>query len=381
MRHTVLAIFAVLAGACPAAAWAECAKSCEGLRLNEIQTVGTAESYKQRPPDGILSLIRMVSDKDAQRLDYGEPPLGDQLDAGARSLEFDIAYDPKGGLFKNPSGASMAGELLDDGYVAAMSAPGFKVIHVLDIDYRSSCLTLKDCLGQVAAWLRARKNHAPIVIALHPNDARTPMPGATRPLPFDEAAMDELDAGIRDAFPADMLITPDMVQGGAATLREAVLAHDWPKLAATRGKAMFLLDADAAKVKLYQGTRRNLEGRAMFVAADEASPLASFICIDDPVKDAARIAAAVKAGFIVRTRADEDAQEARAGDGTRRDAAFTSGAQIVTTDFILPDAKIGPYKVSLSDNPRYTDKSNNFVPLPVLSSADGASTVQTATTR
>ena len=43
--------------------------------------------------------------------------------------------------------------------------------------------------------------------------------------------------------------------------------------------------------------------------------------------------AAVKGGFIVRTRADSDSTEALAGDTTRRDAALASGAQIVSTDY------------------------------------------------
>ena len=34
----------------------------------------------------------------------------------------------------------------------------------------------------------------------------------------------------------------------------------------------------------------------------------------------------------------------------RRDAAFDSGAQIIQTDFALPDPKIGAYRVSLADN-------------------------------
>ena len=112
---------------------------------------------------------------------------------------------------------------------------------------------------------------------------------------------------------------------------------------------IFLLDDSAAKVALYAGLSQTLNGKAMFVTADEASPLASFIVIDDPVKDAARIAAAVKAGFIVRTRADDETVEARAGDTRRRDQAFASGAQIIQTDFLLSDKKIGAYQVSISD--------------------------------
>ena len=59
----------------------------------------------------MMSLIKMGSSEDAQALDYDQPPIAAQLAAGARSLEFDVAYDPKGGLYKYPAGASMAGEL------------------------------------------------------------------------------------------------------------------------------------------------------------------------------------------------------------------------------------------------------------------------------
>jgi hypothetical protein len=319
------------------------------LHLNQMQLVGTAESYKQAPTDAILSLVTMGGKKDAEALDFGEPPIAAQLDAGARSLSFDVAYDPKGGLFKNPAAASMAGDLLDPAYVTAMSAPGFKVLHVLDVDYNSSCLTLKDCLDQVAAWSRAHQDHMPIIVMLHTNDAKTPMPGATHPLPFDAAAFDALDAELKTIFKSSEVITPSQVMGSHATLREAVQAGGWPTLAQSRGKILLVLDDGADKVALYGGSGQTLDGRMMFATADETSPMAGIIAIDDPVKDAGRIAADVKAGFIVSTRADEETVEARAGDTNRRDWAFSSGAQIIRTDFLLPDRKIGSYQVSISD--------------------------------
>ena len=318
------------------------------MHINQLQYVGTAESYKLAPSEAMLSLVRMGGKKDAEALDFGQPPLADQLDAGARSLEFDIAYDPQGGLFKSPAGASMAGDLLDPAYVSAMSEPGFKVIHVLDVDFRSSCVTLKDCLTEVATWSRAHPNHLPILIALHTNDAKTPMPGATKPLPIDAEAFAALDQEIRAVFQPGELITPDQVRGTHQTLRQAVQAGGWPALGAARGKVIFLLDDPAPKTDLYAGAAKSLQGRPMFIATDEASPLASFICIDDPLKDQARIASDVAAGFIVKTRADADTREARDGKTERRDAAFASGAQIVATDFLVPDKKIGAYQVSLA---------------------------------
>jgi hypothetical protein len=268
-----------------------------------------------------------------------------------RALQFDVAYDPLGGAYRNPAGASMAMDLLPDDYVKAMRKPGFKVIHVLDVDYRSSCLALADCLRQVAAWSKAHPRHLPLVISLKTNDAKTPMPGATSPLACDEAAMNALEDEIRAVFTQQQMITPDQVQGSHATLREAVVAHAWPKLNAARGKVIFVLDDSAAKAKAYQGTRKSLEGRAMFAATDQASPLAAFVSMPDPVKDSAQIRQAVRSGFIVSTRADEGAREARANNTARRDAAFASGAQIVQTNFVSADPAIGSYRVSLADNP------------------------------
>ena len=160
------------------------------LRLDQLQVVGTAESYKLRPDSAVLGLIRMGGKRAAQEVDFALPPISAQLDADVRALAFDVAYDPKGGAYKNPAGAGMAMDLLPDDYIKAMSKPGFKVIHVLDVDYRSSCLLLSDCLTEVAAWSRAHPRHLPIVITLRTNDSKTPMPGATKPLACDEAALE-----------------------------------------------------------------------------------------------------------------------------------------------------------------------------------------------
>jgi hypothetical protein len=69
------------------------------------------------------------------------------------------------------------------------------------------------------------------------------------------------------------------------------------------------------------------------------------------VKDDGRIRQAVRAGFMVITRADDETREARANSMARRDAAFASGAQVIETDFVMPDPAIGNYRVSLADDP------------------------------
>jgi hypothetical protein len=159
--------------------------------------------------------------------------------------------------------------------------------------------------------------------------------------------MDLIDAEIRAVFPESALITPDRVQGRHATLREAVAAGGWPRLKDARGKVMIALDCPADQVARYRGDRNVLEGRAAFVNIEESSPAAGYITLNEPQELSARIAAAVKAGLIVRTRADADTREARANDTTRQAAAFASGAQYVSTDYMSPDLRFGPYVAKL----------------------------------
>jgi hypothetical protein len=228
-----------------------------------------------------------------------------------------------------------------------MGWPGLKVLHTPDIDYRSSCPTFVACLAQVRAWSRAHPDHAPILILLNLKEDRLPLPGAVATLPFDVAAMDTVDREIRSVFAEAEIVTPDQVQGAAATLREAVTTRGWPALGAARGRVIFALDAGSRHVALYRGERRSLEGRVMFVNTDEASPAAAYLTLNDPVRQAGRIRAAVRTGFLVRTRADADTAQSRANDPSQSVAAFASGAQYVSTDYLWPDMRFSPYTVRL----------------------------------
>jgi hypothetical protein len=362
MRSTILAAMALLglAAALPAAAACDLhAADARGagpgcaarwidanLAMNDILTVGVHNSYHRLALPPVMALIRAAAPKRWQGLDYDHEPLAAQLDDGARALELDLVYDPAGGRFAHPAGPRLAGLKEDPDYVAAMSQPGFKVLHIQDIDYRSNCLTFKQCLGIIRSWSLAHPRHTPILITMNTNDEKSLAPGGVDELPFDESAYDALDAEIAGVFPRSALITPDQVQGAYPTLRAAVLARGWPKLGAARGKIMFALDEGPAHVAAYRGSRRALEGRLLFVDADEASPAAGYITLNE-ASDAPRIAADVKAGFIVRTRADADTVEARANDARRREIALASGAQYVSTDYRHPDVRLSPYEVRL----------------------------------
>lgn len=332
------------------AAGANCARAWmdANLHMNDILTVGTHNSYKAAIPAKIMSLIKMGARKDALGLDYWHLPLAQQLDDGARAIEIDVVYDPQGGLYAHPAGARMVGLTIPNEYVVAMSKPGFKVLHVQDVDYRSVCLTLVDCLQSLKKWSDAHPDHVPILVTLNAKDDEISMPGSVTPLKFDTAAFDALDAEILSVFRRDELVTPDEVQGSAPTLRDAVLTKGWPTLGATRGKFLFALDEEGDKIAAYIGGRKSLEGRVMFVNAPEDSPAAAYLTLNE-TSDIPRITDDVKKGFIVRTRADADTVEARANDTSRRDKALASGAQYVSTDYMRPDTRFGDYQARMPD--------------------------------
>lgn len=322
----------------------------QNLRMNDLTAVGTHNSYKLAIPAAELGAMTAANPA-AVALDYHHRSLTEQLEAGARQIEIDVVNDPHGGRYAHPLsalGRLGAGAPVSADFVEAMSRPGFKTLHMPDVDFRSSCLTFVACLREISDWSRAHPEHAPILIMMNAKTGDPSMPGGTAPLPFDAAAWDALDAEVRSVFDKDHLITPDQVQGRRSSLREAVLTDGWPTLGEARGKVFFALDEGREKVASYRGSRRSLEGRVFFVNTDETSPAAAYLTLNDPVADRARIEAAVKAGFIVRTRADAETAEARSGDVTRRSAGLTSGAQYVSTDYMWADPRFTRYTVRLA---------------------------------
>ncbi|MFT4055628.1 MAG: Ca2+-dependent phosphoinositide-specific phospholipase C [Novosphingobium sp.] len=311
----------------------------KALRMNDIQVVGSHNSYKARIPAAIMDELRRRDPKMAEALDYYHLPLSAQLDAGVRQLEIDIFADPEGGRFAQPKGETLLSDAdrahaRADGFdAAAMKKPGFKVQHIPDVDYHVVCTTLIGCLREVDTWSRAHPGHLPIMITL--NAADTPNThGLTQPIPLDNAALlDALDGEIRKALPGKRLITPDEVRGKAATLAQAVKTTGWPTLDAARGRIYVLLDVRSAVSEVYRAGHPSLKGRAMFGWYPDGEPESAIQIVQDPIVDGAKIREWVKSGVIVRTRTDANTVEARAHDFAKTKAAIESGAQAVSTDY------------------------------------------------
>ncbi len=311
------------------------------VRLNEVQVLASHNSYHLEPEPTLFSALRGFLGAEAEGFEYTHRPLAEQLDAGVRAIELDVfADDPAGGRYAAPALVPLLNLAPVD---PAFAEPGLKVFHVQEVDYRSTCTRLTDCLGRVRAWSDAHPGHLPITIQIEAKDGTIPDPGLgfVTPLPWGRPTFALLETEIRSVFPEDRVLAPADVRGDSATLRDSVIAGRWPRLDAARGQVLFVLDDKGAKRDAYRAEVPDLADRSIFVDVPEADPDAAITVVNDPVGDAARIRALVEAGFIVRTRADADTVQARTGDTAQRDAALASGAQYVSTDYVWPDDRFG----------------------------------------
>jgi hypothetical protein len=113
---------------------------------------------------------------------------------------------------------------------------------------------------------------------------------------------------------------------------------------------MFGLDNGGQLRDLYLKGHPSLEGRLIFVSVSPENPAAAWMKENDPVEGFDRIQALVKAGFMVRTRSDADTIEARKNDTQRREKAFASGAQVISTDYREPNPAFSSYSVHFEGN-------------------------------
>ncbi|HEX4320374.1 MAG TPA: phosphatidylinositol-specific phospholipase C1-like protein [Acidobacteriaceae bacterium] len=325
------------------------------IKLNQIQVIGTHNSYHAGIAPNESKLWQAKYANAYKGLDYQHQPLEQQFDSGVRQIELDIFGDSKGGLYAHPSGPKTvaAAQLPADPEFdpeGLMAKPGFKVMHVQDVDYRSTCQPLTGCLERIRQWSHAHPGHIPIFILIETKEKEPESKiHLTEPQPFTSKAFDALDAEIRSVFPPEELITPDDVRGHYETLNQAVLAGNWPTLANARGKVIFLMDQQHVG-PIYLEGHPSLRGRVLFTNAKPGEPDAAFIERNDG--PAADIEELVRKGYLIRARTDSDTKQARVNDTSTRDAMMASGAQLLSTDYPVnePARWDGHYVVTLPGN-------------------------------
>jgi Phosphoinositide phospholipase C, Ca2+-dependent len=324
------------------------------LKLKQIQVIGTHNSYHAGIAPNEVKLWQAKYAKAYLGLEYTHPALSVQLDGGVRQLELDVYADAKGGRYAHPSGPSMvaaaglpADPPFDPDHI--MDKPGFKVMHVQDVDYRSNCQPFIACLQEVRTWSKAHPHHIPVFILVETKQGAPKDLKLTEPEPFTSSTFDALDAEIRSVFKPSEIITPDDVRGDYPSLEAAVLAGNWPTLSSSRGKVVFLMDQRPVGPVYLEG-HPSLRGRVIFTNAAPGEPDAAFIERNGGPAD--EIVSLVRKGYLIRARTDSDTKEARTNDISVRDAMIPSGAQILSTDYPLsePAQWPGHYSVALPGN-------------------------------
>ena len=327
----------------------------DDLHINQIQVLASHNSYHLRTDKQVLRFIKnlyhmhlLPRDLNPDELDYSHVPLTEQFDKyGIRGIELDVYYDPTGGRYYYRRTRGWVGLRSASG-IEELKKPGYKMMHIPDVDYNSTNLTFRDGLAEVKRWSDAHPTHLPLFINVEVKedavgDHVPQLKKFAHALPFDSAAADALDAEVRDIFGQDLagVITPDRLRGDAETLEEVILKKGWPTLADSRGKVMFIIDSHDQQHNVYTKGHPSYRGRAMFTFTKPNTPEAAFVKLNDPVRHFTEIQQAVKKGYIIRTRCDEGANEARSGDYGPMNLAMASWGQILSTDYYKPDDKAG----------------------------------------
>ncbi|MHB1023472.1 MAG: phosphatidylinositol-specific phospholipase C1-like protein [Acidobacteriaceae bacterium] len=332
---SAIALAACFTGSVHIAAQTVAANAEDSIRMNQIQVIGTHNSYHAGFAPSAAKYWKRYHPDVFKRLDYKHAPLDQQLSAGVRQIELDVFADRKGGLYAQPAGENLvakAGLPADSPFdpKGLMQKPGFKVMHQPDVDYRSTCQPFVACLQVVRQWSMAHPQHVPIFILIETRQGKPESPGRTTPEPFTPETFDALDAEIRSVFTPDQMITPDDVRGDYATLNQAIRHNGWPTLAQARGKVIFLMDRHDMTPVYLEG-HRELHGRVLFTNSTPGDSEAAFVEQNEP--NIAKIRELVQQGYLVRTRTDESTVQGRTGNTIRRTAALASGAQMLSTDY------------------------------------------------
>ena len=172
------------------------------LRANDVQVLGTHNSYHIKPAVALSRAWR-----------YTHLSLAAQLDAGARSVELDVHWDP---VFRS-----------------------WSVYHEPFVDAGSTCGCLSACLAAIWHWSLAHPGHAMLTLVVEPKyniDALNPFRGGSA------AAILSLQQAVTSRLPKSAIVTPQALQGAAPTMRAALSTCGWPAADEVRGAIILVLD-------------------------------------------------------------------------------------------------------------------------------------------
>jgi len=280
------------------------------IRLNEVQFLGTHNSYKayNRFADQLMRrLIGPLGFSDGRVWSYGYEPLSAQLENGIRSFELDVMREKK----------------------------GFRCAHIPLVDYASVCPDFNLALKEIALWSDAHPGHLPITLLIEAKP--TIFSGGMLLHPFnldDVLFLDELVA----AALGDRLYTPKDMLRAHDDFKQMRAADDYPALSELLGKILVIYHYDWNTTEAYAAVDPATRALSMFPSMgqwvlywQDMDPNQAYVCfIIDNWSESPDMRQNVEvSNMLVRTRVDvfpwrDDEWEAQ---------ALRTGAFIMTTDW------------------------------------------------
>ena len=331
------------------------------IRLNHIRILASHNSYKGFPNPKVLRFLDRIKDKLGEennpiQLDYGHVSLKSQLnDYGVRGFELDIYHDPKGKSFRKRKINAFIWGLKQRVKNPKIKVPGFKLIHIPDVDYETNYILLKDALIEIKEWSENNPNHIPIFInieassySLRNESFFLKLLGFSKTVSFGLKVYEELDREILDVFPlsTQRIFTPKMLRDTFMTIKHR-LSYGWPSLNSCLGKVFFILEGDncwAYREELEKG-----KNKPMFVYGSPNDKSTAFLLRNHSMGHEEEMSE-LSNTYILRTRSDAGTLEARDNNYSRFDSCLKSKAQIISTDYYKPDLRFGNFCIKLPNN-------------------------------
>lgn len=338
-----------------------CFSQIDSLPLNQLRTLASHNSYKQKPKPKLQHFMnsikgRLGEENDPIQLEYEHELLSVQLDSfDVRGFELDVYADPEGGKYYKRRVNGFVRGLKKRSKIEELKEPGFKIIHIADIDYETNYITFKSALKELVEWSRANPDHLPLFInveakgnAMGDESGFLRFIGFQRAIKYDSCIYSLLNDELTSFVPEDQLLKPSEIKMGYNSIRERIEKAGWPTVGEMRGKLFFILEGNNDEWYARQLNRG--KDFPMFVYGSTDDKMSLFVKRNDPIGNESEILELTK-DFIVRTRSDVGTLEARSNDEGRKKAAIESGAQIISTDYYRPDLQLSNFMISVDEIP------------------------------
>lgn len=296
----------------------------QSIKLNEIQMLATHNSYKKTGSDlGRLFVGLGDSFDEARALKYGYKNLTDQFEAGVRSMEFDLR----------------------------LRKTQFVLTHVPLVDNSSVAPDFAQALDEIYLYSSNNPNHIPIIILMEIKDDWMILDHALQDI--ESSDLENLNQLLIEKL-GDSLFTPsEMIESGK-TLKETVQTTGWPTVHSLLGKVIFVLHPGSF-TDMYDELDESLQTQPMFIGVYSDGiheDYASFVVNNNP--SVAEIEPLIDSNFIVRTRIDSNLMF----NQEDFDQAILSGAQILTSDFLIGRKDIKDEDIIYFENEKMIIRKN-----------------------